>query len=206
MDDNEIVKVLVARKKEHVNKLGLKEDILFLLEKESFQVWFNYFNREISWKEDAINLIGIREITKEKIKKSSKEYDKDSVVTDIGKFALEVKEFESYVWHDGPDQYSDVTLIVNDIEVCNFSLTKKFQEYGFDTISINECNSFIDGQWVSQFKEFIARVKGLREILDARSKSKQKENETKELKNKFGITDEEINAVINNHAGDIPAT
>ena len=84
----------------------------------------------------------------------------------------------------------------NDELVASFGLIEDYDRHGdYSNPKVVSIDSFIEGDWVNQFKEFVANAKLFWHWDKDEKKRKAIAAEATALKNKFGITDEEISSV-----------
>ena len=182
MSDFDFVNQIVELRKKRIKELNLKEDIHFLIFGEACgQYWDSWFiNGEKILIENLKNIIGISSITSERKDSSLLSNHKIDIETNFGKFGFEFIKSSS-------SESSRFNLYFKNESVFSFSylsITKP--------VEIIEIFQFIDNDWVKNFKLFMIKVEEFVKINNQLELDRVKAEKALELKEKFGITDEEI--------------
>lgn len=193
MNENEIIQKIVEQRKQRISELGLKADFQNLLFKKCVEYWPNWIkdNNNIVWKEELFSTCNISSIVG-----FDGSHNKDSKFDSWTRIRFNDETEYRFViedWHWGLDnscKHSNFHFFVNDNEVVEFKLFTHITEWSEK--EVDEVISFKDSDWIVKFKEFVKNVKVAEDNYDSLNKKSDADNESKQLKEKFHISDDEV--------------
>jgi len=193
MNENEIIQKIVEKRIERVSELGLQVDFQNLLFKKCVEYWPNWVkdNNNKSWKDTLFSICNISSIVG-----FDSSHNKDSKFDSWTRIRFNDEteyRFVIEVWSWGIDnscKHSNFHFFVNGIEVIAFKLFTSVEEWSEK--EVDEVISFKDSDWIFKFKDFVKNVKVAEDNLDSLIKKSDADEESKQLKDKFHISDDEV--------------
>jgi hypothetical protein len=196
MNEAEIIKKIAEQKQQRARDLKIDQDVEFLLfGQANAKHWASWMTRQPSlWVEKLFELLNFKSIQTFDEDDGDKSLDCKEFVFPDHKFTFKISGFRSS-WWDSNDttRYAYLYMYYGDDLVASFGLNENSDKYGDNlTTKVVSIDSFIEGDWVTKFKEFVANAKIFYLWEKEDKKRKAIAAEAIALKNKFGITDEEI--------------
>lgn len=196
MNEAEIIKKLAEQKQQRAIDLKIDQEVEFLLFGQArAKHWASWMsNQPKPWVSKLFELLKFRSIRTFDEGEGDKSFNCKEFVFSDHKFTFKISAFHSSWWDsDDNARYADLNMYYNEELVASFSLIENCNKRGdlLDT-EVASIDSFIEGDWVNQFKEFVANAKLFWHWEEDDRKRRLAAAESTALKNKFGITDEEI--------------
>lgn len=196
MNEAEIVKKIAAQKQQKAKDLKLDQHLEFLLfGQANARYWASWESRQPKeWSEKLYELLGLTSMRDYDDGEGEKKLDCFEFVFPNCTFTFKVSNFRSSYWDSDDDcTYGDLYVFYGDKEVASFGLIRGYDKYiGALDPKIVSVDSFIEGDWVNNFNEFVAKSKLFYHWDKDKEKRERASAEAAKLKKKFGITDDEI--------------
>uniref|UniRef100_UPI0040488185 hypothetical protein n=1 Tax=Polynucleobacter sp. TaxID=2029855 RepID=UPI0040488185 len=199
MNEAEIIKKIAEQKQQRAKDLKIDQGVEFLLfGQANAKYWASWMNNQPSaWVEKLFELLKFKSIKTFDEGEGDKSLDCKEFVFFDHKFTFKISAFRGSWWDSTDDaRYADLYMYYGDELVASFGLIEDYHKHGdYSNQKVVSIDSFIEGDWVNQFKEFVANANLFYHWEKDDRKRKAIAAEAIVLKSKFGITDEEISSV-----------
>jgi hypothetical protein len=198
MKTETVINEIIKSKKERFKSSGVPEYLYYLLYTSNLKNWNNFNLSESSfWIENFTTTITDKPIVQGVVRKNNIEYDTFLIELYICRFRLEITQefketFSSFFFDTGKN--GKLFLYHNDLLVCQLGI-KQEQEMFIKSYYFTDVEGFIEGDWVDDLENLVERHIRFKSLID---EHKRIEKEKDEPKNKFGVTDSEIEEFVKN--------
>jgi hypothetical protein len=204
MNEAEIIKKIAEQKKQKAIDLRIDQDVEFLLFGQGkAKYWASWLpNQSSEWEKKLFELLKFKSIRTFTQGEGEKKFDCKEFIFSDYKFTFKISDFRSAYWDtDDDSSYGDLHVFYGEKEVASFGLIENHDSYiGALDPKVVSVDSFIEGDWIQHFNEFVTNAKLFYFWDEDRKKKERTSIETTKLKKKFGITDDEIAKVSSNIA------
>jgi len=196
MNEAEIIKKIAEQKKQKAVDLKIDQNMEFLLFGQGkARYWASWMpNQSSVWVDKLFELLHFKNIRTFTQGEGEKQLDCKEFIFPDYEFTFKISDFRSSYWDSEDDSsYADLHVFYGDKEVASFGLIQNHDNYiGALDPKVVSVDSFIEGDWIQHFNEFVTNAKLFYFWDEDRKKKERTSIETTKLKKKFGITDDEI--------------
>jgi len=192
MNNSDIIQEIIESKKNKVYSLGIDSDVNYLMFESNLPNWIIWIENQPSfWRNNFSNFVTDKKLGQEYISHDNNEFISYQIELNNCSFRFDISQTFQNSYVDNFTSYGDLFLYHNDQKVCEFELTRNFDEY-INDIHISEVKGFIDGEWVKDLKIFVKNYEDFQTVISDIYKEQEIIEKNEKLKLKFGISEQEI--------------
>lgn len=198
MNQSESDKILkiVELKKEKIKKLKIDSDLLdFYYGDPSGKFWSYWYENKTQsdfWFSKLKSIVNVKSIVHSQKKIEKYDCDVTELFFDDYKFSFAVSS--SFRYAIDSLSYGDFYVLFNDEIVLEFRCCEDSESNLDVRHSFVSVEGFSDGQWVDKLVDFFDRTKNFQREVDENLNIEIKNSNVKVLRDKFKISDEELNS------------